>query len=104
MTVPFRKSVERSVHLHGARRRRGPRPGDGHEIDFVEVPFDADPPDGDAEAARLTGACTAVLERAIRRGPAEWVWMHERWKTRPEEAGEAPQAKAVPKTADLSSG
>jgi KDO2-lipid IV(A) lauroyltransferase len=32
---------------------------------------------------RLTGACTAALEQAIRRNPAEWVWMHERWKTRP---------------------
>ena len=32
---------------------------------------------------RLTAACAAVQEEAIRRHPAEWVWMHQRWKTRP---------------------
>ncbi len=89
--------------LAGWCRRRGPRPGDGHEIDFVEVPYDPSPADRDAEALRLTEACTAVLEAAIRRNPAEWVWMHERWKTRPGRAAEAPQAKPMPKTADLSS-
>jgi KDO2-lipid IV(A) lauroyltransferase len=64
-------------------RRRGPRPGDGHEIQAVEVPYDPDAPDREAEAIRLTAACTAVLEAAIRRNPVEWVWMHERWKTPP---------------------
>jgi KDO2-lipid IV(A) lauroyltransferase len=49
----------------------------------VEIPYDPDPSDPEAEAARLTGACTAALESAIRRNPIEWVWMHERWKTRP---------------------
>lgn len=44
------------------------------------------------------------LERAIRRSPAEWVWMHERWKTRPEPVAETHLAKAMPKSADLSSG
>ena len=41
--------------------------------------------------ATLTAACTAALEDAIRRNPVEWVWMHERWKTRPpaETAGPA---------------
>jgi KDO2-lipid IV(A) lauroyltransferase len=23
------------------------------------------------------------MEDAIRRHPADWVWMHERWKTQP---------------------
>ncbi len=67
----------------GWSRRRGPAPGDGHEIDIVAMPYDADAPDRDEEAVRLTAACTAVLEQAIRRNPAEWVWMHERWKTPP---------------------
>jgi KDO2-lipid IV(A) lauroyltransferase len=84
-------------------RRRGPRPGDGHEVSAVEIPHDADAPNREAEAIRITAACTAVLEAAIRRNPTEWVWMHERWKTRPAE-GEEPQAKPVPKSADLSSG
>jgi KDO2-lipid IV(A) lauroyltransferase len=89
--------------LAGWCRRRGPRAGDGHVVDFVEIPYDPDPSDRDAEAARLTVACTAALEAAVRATPAEWVWMHERWKTQPGPGGEAPQAKAVPKTAELSS-
>jgi KDO2-lipid IV(A) lauroyltransferase len=67
----------------GTSRRRGPRPGDGHEVSAVEIPYEPDAPDLEAEVVRLTGACTAALEGAIRRNPAEWVWMHERWKTRP---------------------
>jgi KDO2-lipid IV(A) lauroyltransferase len=95
----------RAPVIVGTSRRRGPRPGDGHEVTAVEVAYDPDAPDREREAVRLTSACTAVLEQAIRRNPAEWVWMHERWKTRPASApGEAPQAKAVPKTAELSGG
>ncbi len=84
-------------------RRRGPRPGDGHEIDCVEVACDPEASDREAEVARLTAACSAALEAAIRRRPAEWVWMHERWKTRPEPAGAAPQANTMPESAELSS-
>jgi lauroyl/myristoyl acyltransferase len=79
--------ISRSLRRPGARglvRRRGPGPRDGHVVDFVEIPYDPDPPDRDAEVARVTGACSAVLEAAIRASPAEWVWMHERWKTQPE--------------------
>ena len=35
-------------------------------------------PEGDILAN--TAACTAVLERFVRRHPAQWVWMHNRWK------------------------
>jgi KDO2-lipid IV(A) lauroyltransferase len=95
----------------GTCRRRGPRPGDGHEVAAVEVAYDPDAQDREVEAVRLTGACTAVLEDAIRRNPPEWVWMHERWKTAPPprdpaaaDAASGPQAKAVPKNAALSGG
>jgi KDO2-lipid IV(A) lauroyltransferase len=84
----------------GTSRRRGARPGDGHEVTAVEIPYDPDAPDREAEVVRLTAACTAVLEEAIRRNPAEWVWMHERWRTAP--PTEAPQANAVPKSAEVS--
>jgi KDO2-lipid IV(A) lauroyltransferase len=63
--------------------RRGPAPGDGHELSVVEVPYDEAPADREAGSLRLTAACTAHLEAAIRAHPEEWVWMHERWKTRP---------------------
>ncbi len=91
MPVPLRKRAKRRVR-------------DGHEIDFVEIPYDPAAADRDAEAVRLTAARTGRVEAAIRASPAEWVWMHERWKTRREPPAEAPQAKAVPKSAELSSG
>jgi len=83
-------------------RRRGEAPGAGHEIDCMELPYDPNTADRDAETGRLTAACTAALETVIRRNPVEWVWMHERWKTQPVGATESPQAKAVPETAELS--
>ena len=75
--------------------RRGPRVRDGHRLEVEEVPVLADAPDREAEVIRLTAACAAVQERAIRRHPAEWVWMHQRWKTRPPaeaERDDAPRA------------
>jgi KDO2-lipid IV(A) lauroyltransferase len=85
-------------------RRRGPEPGAGHVVDVVEVPYDRSPPDREAEVVRLTAACTAHLEAAVRASPEEWVWMHERWRTRPEHAGAEPLARPVPKTARNSGG
>jgi Kdo2-lipid IVA lauroyltransferase/acyltransferase len=85
----------------GTSRRRGPRPGDGHELTVVEVPYDGDAPDREAEVLRITAACAALQEAAIRANPSEWVWMHERWKTRPP-AGVS-QANEVPKSPGLSS-
>ena len=42
---------------------------------------------GDEEKDMIanTQVFTTILEQAIRRHPAQWVWMHERWKTRPGE-------------------
>ena len=67
----------------GTSRRRGPCPGDGHELELVEVGYDPDPADREAEVVRITAACAALQESAIRKHPEEWVWMHRRWKTRP---------------------
>jgi KDO2-lipid IV(A) lauroyltransferase len=48
------------------------------------------------EAARLTGAFTALLEAQIRLRPEVWLWMHRRWRTRPAtEAAKLPAAAAV---------
>jgi KDO2-lipid IV(A) lauroyltransferase len=80
--------------------RRGANPLDGHRIEVVEIPYDPDPADREVEVVRLTAACSAALEDAIRRHPTEWVWMHERWKTVP--AGDVAVAKPMPKTAGLS--
>jgi Kdo2-lipid IVA lauroyltransferase/acyltransferase len=84
----------------GTSHRRGVHPGDGHELEVVEVPYDPAPADREAEVVRLTSACAALQEEAIRRHPAEWVWMHERWKTQPPLG--CAQANEVPKTQALS--
>jgi KDO2-lipid IV(A) lauroyltransferase len=31
----------------------------------------------------LTARCTRVIERAIRETPEQWLWAHDRWRTRP---------------------
>ncbi len=69
--------------LVGTSHRKSERPGDGFRFEVTEVTYDPKPADKEAEALRITAACQAVLEDAIRRHPADWVWMHERWKTQP---------------------
>jgi KDO2-lipid IV(A) lauroyltransferase len=36
----------------------------------------------------ITQRYTAALERSIRRAPEQYFWIHRRWKTAPEDAGE----------------
>jgi KDO2-lipid IV(A) lauroyltransferase len=79
LAVRFRAPV-----VVGWCRRRGPRPGDGHEVCLVDIPWNLDAPDREAEALKVTADCTAAIEAAIRENPPEWVWMHERWKRRPQ--------------------
>ncbi len=42
----------------------------------------------DADIVANTAMFTSVIEEHIRRYPDQWLWLHRRWKTRPE--GEAP--------------
>jgi len=40
----------------------------------------------DAEAVvALTAACTRAIEDAVRATPEQWLWSHDRWRTRPPE-------------------
>ncbi len=50
----------------------------GPELTFAE----SDDPEADVLAA--TARCNQVLEEWIRRYPDQWLWIHRRWKTRPE--------------------
>lgn len=45
--------------------------------------------DDDLEAAvvALTARCTAIVETAIRQAPDQWLWAHDRWRTRPPQEG-----------------
>ncbi len=58
-------------------------PDGRHRISLETVPA---PQSGDREAdvLDLTQALTLAIEAAIRRQPHAWVWMHPRWKTRPD--------------------
>jgi len=44
-------------------------------------------PSGDrrADVTRLTQQLTTIIEGWIREAPAQWLWLHKRWKTRPPE-------------------
>jgi len=61
------------------------RDGLDHTI-HVEGPLTPDPALAESEQiTALTLQATARLEAAIRARPEQWVWFHERWKTRPAE-------------------
>lgn len=53
----------------------------GEEIEMVRSDND------ESDVLVNTARCTAVIEGYVRRYPDQWLWVHRRWKTRPE--GEA---------------
>jgi KDO2-lipid IV(A) lauroyltransferase len=40
---------------------------------------------GDALVADVTSKCSNALERFVRIWPDQWIWLHNRWHTRPED-------------------
>lgn len=55
-----------------------------YRITMQEVPVPGG--DGDDAVLRLTADLTAGIEAHIRAHPEQWVWMHQRWKSRPEQS------------------
>ena len=53
-----------------------------HMSFFPEVPM-RDTGDEEADMVYNTQILTKVIEDMIRAHPDQWVWMHDRWKTRP---------------------
>ena len=47
----------------------------------VELTFSED---REKDIIDVTQKCTAVLESIIREYPDQWLWMHDRWKSKPE--------------------
>jgi Kdo2-lipid IVA lauroyltransferase/acyltransferase len=94
--VPFfarPASTSRSLALL-ALRTRTPivpifirRQATGRHHVVIEAPL-SPPPVHDLEAAivELTSRCTLAIEAAIRRTPEQWLWAHDRWRTRPSTA------------------
>ena len=50
----------------------------GEEISLVETG------DDEADAITNTARFTTVIEDFVRRYPEQWLWVHRRWKTRPD--------------------
>ena len=46
--------------------------------------------DSNANAHANTARFTLELERMIQERPAQWIWMHKRWKTRPPDEAKTP--------------
>ncbi|MGH7368733.1 MAG: lysophospholipid acyltransferase family protein [Candidatus Rokuibacteriota bacterium] len=44
------------------------------------------PPPPDGLVTTYTTTFNRVIEATIRRAPEQWLWMHDRWRTRPREA------------------
>ncbi len=90
--VPFfgrLASTSRALALL-ALRTRAPilpifaRRADGRHRVVIAPPI-VPPSRGASEAAvaELTARCTAAIEAAIREAPEQWLWSHDRWRTRP---------------------
>ncbi|HXG05448.1 MAG TPA: lysophospholipid acyltransferase family protein [Candidatus Binatia bacterium] len=58
-------------------------PDGGHRV-VIQAPL-AVPRTADRGQAviELTAACARAIERAVRESPEQWLWMHDRWRTRP---------------------
>lgn len=64
-------------------RREGP----GRHLVVVRPPLPApSTEEPDRAIAEMTRRCTEAIETAVRETPEQWLWIHERWRTRP--AGE----------------
>lgn len=60
------------------------REPDGGHLVTVKAPIEpSDDGAGQRAVTELTARYTAAIEAAIRETPEQWLWMHERWRTRP---------------------
>jgi KDO2-lipid IV(A) lauroyltransferase len=65
---------------------RDPRDPTRHRIVFENpVTFESRAGDNtDADIVDNTQRYTAIIERRVRERPDHWIWIHKRWKTRPD--------------------
>lgn len=77
------------------------RPRSGkYLLKFYPPPRWVETGDADGDLVANTQICQSLLERVIREQPEQWLWVHRRWKTRPDEAPQAepaaPQVRPKP--------
>ncbi len=49
-------------------------------------PFNVQPSDDkERDVVEIMARITAIIEQQVRKYPAQWLWLHNRWKTRPPE-------------------
>ena len=78
-----RLALSTGANIHPAFIHRDPERKFRHVLRFgPAIPMDGSA-DRESEVAALTARCNGALERAIRVGPSDWMWIHRRWKTRP---------------------
>lgn len=59
-------------------------------LPMIEPPADREP----ATIHAATQEYTRVFEEIVRKHPDQWLWLHRRWRTRPEQAINRPAAQA----------
>jgi KDO2-lipid IV(A) lauroyltransferase len=75
---PARLAIRAGVPLVGIFIERG---SDGRQHIVFDEPIETS---RDDDPIAVTARMTARIEAQIRRAPEQWVWMHERWRERPE--------------------
>ncbi len=58
-------------------------------LKFYPPPRWVESGDVDGDLVANTQICQSLLERVIREQPEQWLWIHRRWKTQPDEASAA---------------
>jgi KDO2-lipid IV(A) lauroyltransferase len=54
-----------------------------HQLSIRPPVAPPSPAEPETAVRELTARCTEVIEAAVRDAPDQWLWMHQRWRTRP---------------------